>query len=151
MTTRFSAELLLARRTATGIEVPQAALDALDGGKRPKVRVTIGAYTYRSSVGSMDGRAMLPVSAEHRAGAGIAAGDRVEVTLELDTAPREIELPDDLAEALAAAPAAREFFDSLSYSRQNWFVSTIESARRAETRRRRVERAVEMLGAGRAR
>lgn len=151
MPIRFTATLLLARRTATGIEVPPEVVEALGGGKRPKVHVAIGDHRYRSSVSPMGGRFMLPVSAEQREAAGVAAGDSLDVELALDTEPREVELPADLAGVLAGEPEARRFFDGLSPSRQKWFVVNVESARRADTRARRVERAVELLRAGRAR
>lgn len=93
---------------------------------------------------------MLPISAEHRAGAGVAAGDEVEVTLAVDTEPREVAVPPELAEALAGEPAARAFFEGLSPSRQGWFVTSIESARTPETRARRVAAAVERLREGRS-
>lgn len=145
MAIRFEATLLLARRTATGIEVPAAVVEELGGGKRAKVVVGIGAHRYRSSIGSMGGKFMVPVSAEQRVAAGVAAGDRLAVTLALDTEPRAVELPPDLAEALAGEPEARRFFDGISYSQQRALVLSVEGARRAETRQRRVERTVELL------
>lgn len=151
MTQRFHATLLLHGKTATGVPVPPEVLDRLGGGKRPKVLVTIGSHTYRSSVGSTGGRAMLPVSTEQRARTGVAAGDMIDVELELDTAPREVVVPDDFASALATEPAARRFFDGLSYSQQRWFVLDVEGARRVETRQRRIERSLAMLLDGRAR
>lgn len=146
-TARFHATLLQARRTATGFEVPAEVLARLDGGRRPKVVVTIGGYVYRSSIGSMGGRSMLPVSAEHRAGAGIAAGDEVDVAVALDTEPRVLAVPPDLAAALAGAPEARRAFDELSYSAQRAHVDPIQAARRAETRARRIARSVAALAA----
>ena len=81
---------------ATGIVVPQAVVEKLGTAKRPKVRVTLNGYTYRSTVAVMGGQFMLPLAAEHRVKAGVAGGDKVTVTLELDTAPREVEVPKDL-------------------------------------------------------
>ena len=91
------------------------------------------------------------VSAENRAGAGVAAGDEVEVEIQLDTEPREITVPPDLAEALEADAQARQFFDGLSYSQKRWYVEPIDQAKKPETRERRVAKAVEMLKAGRRR
>src|ERR1700684_608190 len=88
-------------KPGTGRPVPEQIVTGRGGGKRPKVEVTINGFSYRSSLGSMGGRAMLPVSAQIRDGAGIAAGDEVEVDLELDTAPREVSVPEDVAGALA--------------------------------------------------
>jgi len=147
---RFEAVIEQSGRTATGIEVPDEVMTGLGSGKRPAVQVTIGGYTYASTVGTMGGRRLLPVSAEVRKRAGVAAGETVQVEVVLDTAPREVSVPDDLAVALAAAPEARAFFDGLSYSKQRWFTLSVEGAKKAETRERRVAKAVEMLSAGEA-
>ena len=144
--TRFRARVESNGKTATGVEVPAEVVASL-GSKRPKVRVTIGDYTYRSSVASMGGRFLLGISAEHRAGAGV--GDEVDVGLELDTEVREVAVPADFAEALAAEPAAARFFDGLSYSQRRWFVLGIEDAKAPQTRRRRIDKAVERLASGR--
>ncbi|AIJ20282.1 hypothetical protein AMETH_0190 [Amycolatopsis methanolica 239] len=100
---KFRATLEQSKTTATGIEVPPDVLEGLDAGRRPEVRARLNGYEYRTSVGAMDGRAMLPVSAEVRAGAGLTAGDEVEVELVVGTEPRVAEVPADLAEALEAA------------------------------------------------
>ncbi|HEY3681575.1 MAG TPA: YdeI/OmpD-associated family protein [Streptosporangiaceae bacterium] len=143
---RFTATIELNGRTATGIEVPPGVLAALDAGKRPKVRVTINGHTYRSSVGSMGGRVLLPVSAEVRAAAGVAAGDTVDVDVAVDTEPRTVEVPADLAAALDAAPGARAAFDRLTYSNQRRHVMAVEGAKTDATRRRRVEKCAAELG-----
>ena len=96
----FRTTILLEGKTATGAPVPPEIVDALGGGKQPLVHVAIGDYRYRSKVGVRGGRALLPISAEHRAGADVAAGDEIELTLALDTDPREVEVPVDLAVAL---------------------------------------------------
>jgi hypothetical protein len=145
---RFRGVVELGGKTATGIEVPDEVLTGLGAGNRPAVQVTINGYTYPSTVGTMGGRRLLPVSAEVRGKAGVAAGDEVDVDVELDTAPRTITVPDDLAAALATEPEARAFFDGLSYSKQRWFTLGVEGAKKAETRERRVAKAVEMLRAG---
>ena len=146
----FRATLLQGGKTATGIHVPDEIVERLGSGKRPAVKATIGSHTYRSTLGSMGGRTMLPVSAENRRLAGIAAGDELDVALELDTAPREVTVPDDFAAALAPHAEARRFFDGLSYSQKRWFVLPIEEAKKPETRQRRIEKAVEMLREGKA-
>jgi uncharacterized protein YdeI (YjbR/CyaY-like superfamily) len=89
-------------------------------------------------VGVMGGKSMLPVSAEHRTAAGVAAGDEVEVEIEADTEPREVTLPPEFAAALAADEAAQRAFRNLSYSRQQRYVLGVTSARTAETRERRI-------------
>jgi len=137
-------------KTATGMEVPADVLEQLGGGKRPAVSVTIGAYTYRTSIGGMDGRFMIPVSAEVRDAAGVAAGDELEVHLELDTAPREVVVPADLSAALAADPEAAAFFDGISYSNKRRLVLAVESAKATETRQRRIAKTVADLHNGKA-
>jgi hypothetical protein len=138
-------------KTATGFRVPAEVVEALGAGKRPPVRVTINGYTYRNTVAVMGGGYMIGVSAENRAGAGVAGGDEVEVDLELDTAPREVAVPVDLADALDAEPEARRTFDALSYSNRSWHVLSIDGAKTPETRRRRIEKSVSALREGRAR
>ncbi|MET0863185.1 MAG: YdeI/OmpD-associated family protein [Nakamurella sp.] len=147
---KFRGPLLQSGKTATGFEGPSDVVAGLGGGKKPAVTVTInGSYTYRSSLGSMGGTSMLPVSAEHRTGAGIAAGDEAEVNLELDDQPREVVVPDDLAAALDADPVAKSYFAGLSYSNQRRHVLAIEGAKAADTRARRVAKSVELFHEGR--
>jgi hypothetical protein len=152
---RFHTTLRLHGRTATGISVPAATVEALGGGRRPPVRVTLhtpqGPYTYRSTVAPMGGEHLVGVSAEHRAAAGVQAGDELDVELEHDTEPRVVEVPTDLATALEGRPEARRFFDALSYSHQRAYTLWVEDAKKAETRARRVEQAVTMLAEGRKR
>lgn len=142
---RFRATVLLNGKTATGIEVPAAVVDELGSGRKPRVTVTIRAHTYRSTVATMSGRFMLPLSADNRAKAGVAAGDEVDVTVELDTAQRTVEVPPDLAAALDAEPTARANFDKLSFSHRREHVEAVLGAKKEETRRRRIEKAVAML------
>jgi len=148
---RFRTTILQSGKTATGIRVPPEVVEALGAGKRPPVRVTIHGYTYRSTVAVMGGDFMVGVSAQNREGAGVAGGDEVDVDLELDSAPREVTLPDDFARALAAEPAARATFDRLSNSNKGWHVLSIEGAKTDETRRRRIEKSVATLREGRPR
>jgi len=147
---QFHATILLNGKTATGVRVPPDVVTALGSSKRPAVKVTIRGYTYRSTVATMDGEFMLPVSAEVREKAGVKAGDEVDVEVELDTEPRQVDLPTDFAEVLAGDPEARRFFDGLSYSQKRWFVLGIEDAKTLETRQRRIDKAVGMLHEGRA-
>jgi Domain of unknown function (DUF1905)/Bacteriocin-protection, YdeI or OmpD-Associated len=147
---RFRATIEAAGKTATGIPVPAEIVEALGSGKRPAVRVTIRDYSYRSTVAPMGGRFMLPVSAEVRQNAGVAAGDTVEVDLETDNAPREVSLPPDFAAALDQDADAKRFFDGLSYSRKQWHVLSIEGAKTSETRERRIQKSLGLLREGRA-
>ena len=146
---RFRAIVELGGKTATGIRVPDEVVTALGVGKRPPVRVAINNHTYRSTVVSLGGEFMLPVSAEQGAAAGVQAGDEVDVDLELDTEPREVTVPPDLAEALDADPDARRAFDGLTYSHKRRHVLAIEEAKTPETRQRRIEKAVSTLREGR--
>ena len=148
---RFRTTLLLAGKTATGMRVPDEVVEALGAGKRPPVRVTINGYTYRNTIAVYGDEYLVGVSAEHRAAAGVKAGDEVDVDIELDTAPREVTLPADLAAALDADPAARRTFDGLSYSNRRYIVSQVAGAKSEETRQRRITRAVEALREGRPR
>ncbi|HEX3589775.1 MAG TPA: YdeI/OmpD-associated family protein [Pseudonocardiaceae bacterium] len=144
---RFHATIELNGKTATGIEVPPEVVTELGGGKRAKVTVTINGFTYRNSIASMGGRFLISVSADVRAQAGVAAGDQVDVDVELDTAPREVTVPDDLAAALARDAKARGAFEKLTYSHRLRWVSWINDAKKAETRDRRVVTAIEDLRA----
>jgi antitoxin component of MazEF toxin-antitoxin module len=136
-------------QAAAGMHIPESVVEALGSTKRPAVRVTINGYTYRSSIAPMGGGYMLGVSKEVRQLAGVAAGQEVDVEIELDTAPREVVVPDDLAAVLADDADAKRFFESLSYSNQRWYVLQIEGAKTAETRQRRVDKALAMLREGR--
>jgi hypothetical protein len=146
---RFRTTLELGGKTATGFRVPADVVEALGKGKRPPVLVTINGYTYRNTVAVYGDAYMLGVAAEHRAATGIEAGDEIEVDLELDTAPREVELPADFAAALKADADAKRFFESLSYSNKRRFTLSIADAKSEETRRRRIEKSVSQLREGR--
>jgi len=147
---RFRTTIERGGKTATGIRVPDEVVASLGSSKRPAVQVTINGYTYRSTVASMGGRFMLPVSAENRASAGVAAGDEVEVDLHLDTEPRAVTVAPDIADALDRDADARRSFDGLSYSNQRRVVLSIEGAKTAETRQRRIATAVGLLREGRS-
>jgi hypothetical protein len=142
---RFRATLFLGGKTATGMKVPAEVVESFGRGKKPQVLVTINGHTYRSTVAVYGGEYMLPVSAEVRAAAGVAAGDELDVDLELDTAPRVVEVPADLAAALAADPAAKARFDGLSYSNQRQHVLALDGAKTAETRQRRLDKTLAAL------
>ena len=149
---RFRTTLLQGDKTATGIRIPDEIVLALGRGKRPAVTVTInGSYTYRNTVAVMDGAYMVGVSAEHRAGAGVKGGDELDVDIELDTAPRVIEVPDDFAAALDAEPDARRTFEALSYSNKSWHTLQITGSKTDETRQRRIAKSVATLREGRPR
>lgn len=145
---RFHATIAQSGKSATGIEVPADVVAALGQGKRPKITVTINGYSYRTTIGVMGGLSLIPVSSDVRAKARVAGGDEVDVDVVPDTAPRTVEVPADLAEALDRVPAARQAFDKLSYSGKQRYVLGIEQAKTPETRQRRVGKAVTELSAG---
>jgi hypothetical protein len=145
---RFAATILLSGRTATGIRVPTEVVEGMGPSRRPAVRVTINGYTYRSTVSPMGGVFMLPVSADVRERAHVAAGDHVDVQVDLDTEPREVSVPADLAAALDGDPAARRAFAALSYSARQRIVLPVETAKSADTRQRRIAKAVSDLRGG---
>lgn len=139
MKTSFTTTVLKDKeKNATGLPVPAEAVAALGSGKKPKVKVTLNGYTYRTSVAVLGGFFMLSLSAENREAAGVKPGDTVEVTLELDTEPLIVTVPDDLAAALANVPGARAAFEALAYSVRKEYVRQVESAKAQETRERRI-------------
>lgn len=148
---RFTGELQATGGNTTGFEIPDALVAELGGGGRPKVAVTVNGHTFRGSIAKMGGAYWLGVSAERRAEAGLTAGDVLDLDIELDTAPRVVEVPADLAEALAADEAARTFWAGLSHTNQKWHADQVTGAKKAETRAARVAKSVAMLREGRAR
>lgn len=146
---RFKTTLDSAGKNAAGFRVPPEVVEALGKGKRPPVVVTINGYSYRNTVAVYGDAFLIGVAQEHRAPAGVTPGDEIEVDLELDTAPREVELPADFAAALDVAPEAKRFFESLSYSNKRRFTLSIEDAKSEETRKRRIEKSVRQLREGR--
>ena len=135
---------------ATGLVAPPEAVAALGMGKVPPVKVTLNGYTYQTTLAVRGGVTMLSLSKANREAAGVQAGQEVEVTMELDEAPRVAAVPDDLAAALAAVPGATEAFDRQSPSARKEFVRQVESAKAPETRQRRIVKIVEKMGGGRS-
>lgn len=148
---KFEAELESSGKNTAGFGVPDEIVEKLGGGGHPKVSVTINGYTFRTSIARMGERFMLGVSAERRTAAGVSPGDVLEVDVELDTAPREIDVPEEFAAALAADPAAQAFWQTLSYSKQQWHTLQVTGAKTEETKARRIEKSIGMLREGRAR
>ena len=128
--------------------VPPHVVEVLGAGQRPPVVVTLNGYSYRSTVAVYGGQFVVPVRREVREAARVTTGEPLDVSIELDQAPRTVDVPAGLAAALDADPAMRSRFDALSYSHQKEYVDWIASAKREETRRRRIEKAVEMVRAG---
>ena len=142
----FRTTVVQSGKTATGLQVPDDVVAALGGGKRPPVAVTLGTYGYRTTVAPMGGAFWIPLAAEHREAAGVQAGQEVDVRVELDTAPRETPLPEDLAAALDEDATA--FFSGLAPSHRKEWVRWVEEAKKPETRATRIAKTAEALKAG---
>jgi hypothetical protein len=141
---KFRATIEAAGVNAAGIHVPDEIVASL-GSKRAPVRVTLNGFTYRSSIATVSGRSMVGVSVDVRGKAGVKAGDVLDVEIELDTQPREVEVPPDLAAALDRQPGARPAFDALSYSRKRAIVEPLVAAKTAETRQRRIQKVLDEM------
>jgi len=130
----------------TGIEVPPTAIAALGSSKKPAVKVNLNGYTYQSTVGVMGGKFMIPLSSAHREASGLKAGDKIEVTLELDEAPRTVEVPADLLTALSKKASVKAAFDALAPSKRKECVRQVVEAKAQDTRERRIAKIVADLG-----
>ncbi|MFF2555198.1 YdeI/OmpD-associated family protein [Nocardia sp. NPDC058058] len=128
-----------------GLEVPPEVVEALGEGARPPVTITINGHSWRSRIALMRGRHLIGLSHANRQAAGVEIGEQIEVEVELDTEPRVIEEPSDFAAALDADPIARAAYDNLAPSRKREHVISIESAKKPETRQRRIEKAITAL------
>jgi Bacteriocin-protection, YdeI or OmpD-Associated/Domain of unknown function (DUF1905) len=145
---RFRTTIELGGKTATGFPVPDEVVAALGAGKRPAVRVTVGSHTYRTTIAPMGGRFLVPLSADNRAAADVAAGDEVDVQIEADNNPRDVAVPADLADALTRNQQARDFFDTLAYTHRKEWVRWIEDAKKPETRATRLTATLDALRSG---
>jgi antitoxin component of MazEF toxin-antitoxin module len=145
---RFRAELKLEGKTATYVEVP-LDVPAVFGRARPPVRGTINGAPLRSTIAKYGEDYFLVINRKVREAAGVAAGETVELELELDTKPRTVRVPKDLAAALDEK--TRAAFDRMSYTHRREYVEWIVQAKREETRRRRIAKAVELIGEGKPR
>jgi len=145
--TRFRAKVLLAGKTATGVEVPEKVVLGLGSTRRPLVKVTINGYTYRSAIAPMGGTYMLGISEEVRSNAGVKAGDTVDVDVVLDTERRDVAVPPELAKALAKDAKAKTYFEGLSYSRKVALVNPIANGKTPDTRQRNLAKAMAELKA----
>lgn len=143
----FTTQLEATGGTTTGFVVPDEVVEALGGGRRPKVAATVAGHTWRTSIAAMGGRFLLGASAAVREAAGIAAGETHTVTVVRDDAPRTVEVPEDLAAALAADADAARAWEALTYSAQRRHAEAVVAAKKPETRARRVETVVASLRA----
>ncbi len=145
---KFRTIVELSGKTATGLPVPAEVVASFGTGKRYPVTVTLGGHTYRTSVVMYNGKFMVPLAAENREAAGVEPEQEVDVEMELDTAPRDVEVPEDLAEAFIGSPASKAYFEALSNSNKKAYTLWIESAKKEETRRERVTKAITQLSEG---
>ena len=129
----------------TGIHVPETILNKLNGGKKPLVKVTLNGYSYRSAVGKMGDKFMISLSAENRKNANVKGGDTLEVTIELDTEPRTVELPPDLQSALDKNKTAKAAFDKLAPSKKKAMALSISEAKTEATKIKRIEKVIDSL------
>ena len=142
---KFSTSLLQAGKTATGIKIPEEIIEKLGGGKKPLVKVTINNFTYRSAVAVMGGAYMVGVNAENRESANVKGGDKINVTIELDTEERIVEVPAEFQKQLTKNAAAKKMFDTLSNSKKKALIIPIANAKTDETRNRNIEKAMGAL------
>jgi uncharacterized protein YdeI (YjbR/CyaY-like superfamily) len=127
------------------IRVPPEVLTTLGERKRAPVRVTIKAYTYRTTIAVYGGKSYIGVRREVREAAGVEAGDQLIVGLEYDSELRTVDLPEPLRAALEADAKAALAFEKLSYTRKKEFVDWVTGAKKAETQERRLKQAIKML------
>lgn len=140
---------LVERGPAAAVVLDDAQVTAIgEGAKRFPVRATVNGYCWRTTVTRMRGEFLLGLNREVRESAGVKAGDTVDVTIELDTEPREVEVPESLASALDGDPAAKAAFEGLAFTHRKEYARWVADAKREETRDRRVIRALEMLRGG---
>jgi hypothetical protein len=135
----------------TGIVVPEEAIEQLAAGKRPPVLVSVNGYEYRNTVAVMGGRHLISISAAVRKATGLTGGDPIRVILTVADTPQEVTLPAGFAAALAADEQASAFFGKLSNSMQRYHVGNITAAKTAETRQRRIDKAITLFRAGKQR
>lgn len=130
-----------------GLEVPPEVVEALEGGKRPRVRVTLNGHSWSTRIAIMRGRHLIGLSKANRAAAGVAVGDQVEMEVALEAEPVSVDVPADFATALDGTPAARAAYERLTLSQQRQHVRVIEAAKKPETRAARITKAVAELSA----
>jgi hypothetical protein len=143
---------LASRGPAAAVVLDDEQVAAIgEGAKRFPVVAIVNGYSWRTTVTPMRGEFLLGLNREVRAGAGVEAGDRVDVEIELDIAPREVEVPELLATALGSDPTAMAAFEALSYTHRKEYGRWVDEAKRDETRHRRVTQALQMLREGKTR
>ena len=127
------------------IEIPDAILEKLGANKRAPLKVTVNGYTYQSTAAGMNGQCLVVFPKKDRDAAKAKAGDEIQVTLELDSGVREVQMPPELTEALKNAHLL-DTFSALTYSKRKEFARQVSEAKTAETRDRRIEKVISALG-----
>jgi hypothetical protein len=145
---KFDAVIQEGRGGGAFVEIPFDVKAEL-GSARPRVKVTFDGVAYRGTIASMGGVSLIGILKDIRAKIGKDIGDRVRVTLEADTAPREVEVPRDVAQALKAAKL-HAVFEKMSYTHRKEYITAIEEAKKPETRARRIEKMIEDLAGPRS-
>jgi hypothetical protein len=140
-------ELVSGGGNTAGFVIPDDVVEELGGGRKPKVVVTIGKHTWRSSIANMGGQFMLGVSMANREAAGVSTGQTLDVEVVLDTAPRTVDVPDDLAAELTGDAGAREAWATWSFTRQKEAARLLTEAKQADTRARRLTKVLAELRA----
>ena len=143
---KFTSQLQITEADNAGIPVPPDVVTSLGGGNHPKVVLTLNGFTYRSSIAKMGDGFWIPVSKARRAEGKLEVGVPYEIEIELDTAPREVELPTELAVHFASHPVAKSVWDAMSYSTQLRTVTPILNAKKPETRQKNVDKVIAQLG-----
>ena len=141
---KFKAKVIPAGN-ATGVEIPKDVVEAMRSGARPPITIAINGHTWRSRVAVMRGKSLVGISAANRVASGIAEGDVVMVDLELDSAPRVVAQPPDLAKALRGKPGAKAAFERLPFGLKRKHVAAIDDSKTEETRQRRIAKLVASL------
>lgn len=126
------------------IEIPDKNLEELGGNRRAPLKVTLNGYTYQSTAAGMDGRCLVVFPTKDREASGVKAGDTLDVTLELDSGYREVDMPDELTEALAANKLDKIFHD-LTYSKRKEYARQVRDAKAEDTKQRRIDKIIAEL------
>lgn len=126
------------------IEIPQKNLDELGSNKRAPLKVTVNSYTYQSTATAMNGVCMVVFPTRDREEAGVDSGDTVQVTLELDSGFREVNIPTELSEALKSRKVTDKF-NALTYSKRKEFARVVSESKAPETKSRHIDKIINLL------
>lgn len=142
---KFSSHLMADANDNAGIIVPPEVIKELGGGNHPKVQVTLNGFTYRSSAAKMGDLFLIPVNKARRTEGKLEVDVPYEIEIELDTSPREVEIPAEIMSHFNTDEAAKAKWDAMSYSLQLRTVTPILNAKKPETRQRNVDKVIAQL------